>query len=165
MAQNPEMASLGAGAIGGALAAIGTVFIIFTVLIGALMIVSRWRIFEKAKLPGRGALIPIYNVYLMFKLAGKPEWTRRLLLPPVAGVLAIVAQFKISKKFGKTDNVCCGALVSTIYFLSNPCFLRRSKIQSRGITLLLKTAKKILIVPFGQLFFTCSKKKKIWLSH
>lgn len=108
IAQNPEMASLGAGAIGGALAAIGTVFIIFTVLIGALMIVSRWRIFEKAELPGRGALIPIYNIYLMFKLAGKPEWTRRLLLPPVAGVLAIVAQFKISKKFGKTDMFAVG---------------------------------------------------------
>ena len=138
IAQNPEMASLGAGAIGGALAAIGTVFIIFTVLIGALMIVSRWRIFEKAKLPGRGALIPIYNVYLMFKLAGKPEWTRRLLLPPVAGVLAIVAQFKISKKFGKTDMFAVGLW----FLLSNPCFLRRSKIQSRGVTFLLKTTKK-----------------------
>lgn len=71
MAQNPEMASLGAGAIGGALAAIGTVFIIFTVLIGALMIVSRWRIFEKAELPGRGALIPILQRLLDVQACGK----------------------------------------------------------------------------------------------
>lgn len=56
--------------------------------------------------------------------------------------------------------VCCGALVSTIYFLSNPCFLRRSKIQSRGITFLLKTTKKILIVLFGQLFLLAQKRKK-----
>ena len=62
MAQNPGMVSFGVGAIGGVLAAIGTVFIIFTVLSAALMIVSRWRIFEKAKLPGRGALLslPLY---------------------------------------------------------------------------------------------------------
>jgi hypothetical protein len=32
------------------------------------MIISQWKLFEKAGLPGWGILIPIYNIYLMFKL-------------------------------------------------------------------------------------------------
>lgn len=59
-------------------------FIVFWAALVLLMVVSQWRVFQKAKLPGWGALVPIYNVYLMFKLAGKPKWTWWLLLPPVA---------------------------------------------------------------------------------
>ena len=68
MAQNPEMASLGAGAIGGALAAIGTVFIIFTVLIGALMIVSRWR---KGETPRTRSIDPDLQRLLDVQARGK----------------------------------------------------------------------------------------------
>lgn len=80
------------------------------------MLVSSWRIFEKAKLPGWGVLIPIYNVYLVFKLAGKPKWTWWLLFPPVLTVLAIVAQFKIAKKFGKGDGFAIGLWLLPIVF-------------------------------------------------
>lgn len=56
--------------------------------------------------------------------------------------------------------VCCGALVSAIYFLSNPCFLRRSKIQSRGITFVLKTTTKKCWSCFSVSFFYLLKKEK-----
>lgn len=53
-------------------------------------------------LPWRGLLIPIYNVYLIFKLAGKSgNLTRWLLFPPVLVVYLIIAQFDIAKRFGK----------------------------------------------------------------
>jgi uncharacterized membrane protein len=59
-------------------------------------------VFEKAKLPGWGSLIPIYNVYLFLKLAGRPGgWTRWILFPPVLFILLIIAQFDIAKRFGK----------------------------------------------------------------
>jgi hypothetical protein len=59
-------------------------------------------VFEKAKLPGWGSLIPIYNVYLLFKLAGRPGgWTRWILFPPVLFILLIIAQFDIANRFGK----------------------------------------------------------------
>ena len=80
------------------------------------MIASGWKIFTKAKLPGWGILVPIYNVYLQFKLAGHPNWAWWLLLPPVAAILLIVANFKIAKKFGKGTGFALGLLFLPIIF-------------------------------------------------
>lgn len=80
------------------------------------MIASGWKIFTKAKLPGWGILVPIYNVYLQFKLAGHPNWAWWLLLPPVAVILLIVANFKIAKKFGKGTGFALGLWFLPIIF-------------------------------------------------
>lgn len=80
------------------------------------MIASGWKIFTKAKLPGWGVLVPIYNVYLQFKLAGHPNWAWWLLLPPVAAILLIVANFKIAKKFGKGTGFALGLWFLPIIF-------------------------------------------------
>ena len=80
------------------------------------MIASGWKIFTKAKLPGWGILVPIYNVYLQFKLAGHPNWAWWLLLPPVAGILLIVANFEIAKKFGKGTGFALGLWFLPIIF-------------------------------------------------
>jgi hypothetical protein len=37
-----------------------------------LLLVAYWRVLEKAGYPGWGILIPFYNLYLVFKLAGRP---------------------------------------------------------------------------------------------
>ena len=39
-----------------------------------LTIIAAWRIIEKAGDKGWKALIPIYNVYILFKVAGCPVW-------------------------------------------------------------------------------------------
>lgn len=75
--------------------------LVFILAIALLMVVSNWKLLKKANLPGWGVLIPFYNVYLFFKLAGHPNWTWWLLFPPVLAVLAIVANFDIARKFGK----------------------------------------------------------------
>jgi hypothetical protein len=70
--------------------------------IAALMIVSRWRVFSKAGLPGWGIFIPFYNRYLMFELGGRSGrnflW---ILIPPVFVVLMIINYFKIAMRFWK----------------------------------------------------------------
>lgn len=115
---DPTMAAMtsGQGVMNPVMELISGGFGIVILVLGVLMLVSRWRIFSKAKLPGWGVIIPIYNVYLMFKLAGKPAWTWWLLLPPVAGVLAIVAQFKIAEKFGKETGFAVGLWFLPIIF-------------------------------------------------
>ncbi|GAA3435391.1 hypothetical protein [Kutzneria kofuensis] len=35
-------------------------------------IAAYWKVFEKAGRPGWGAIIPIYNLYLLLKVAGRP---------------------------------------------------------------------------------------------
>ena len=65
-------------------------------------IVCRWRMFQKAGLPGWGAIIPFYNIYLRFKMAGMSGWwVLSLLFPPLFVIAFIVSFFKVPWKFGK----------------------------------------------------------------
>lgn len=69
------MYNLDQSAIAGA--AIGTVLAVSIILAIAwyiLMVIADWKIFTKAGIPGWKALIPIYNVYLSFKLADFSPW-------------------------------------------------------------------------------------------
>ena len=70
--------------------------------ITVLMIVSWWRVFKKAGLPGWGIFIPFYNRYLMFKLGGRSGrnflW---IFIPPVFVILMIINVFNITERFWK----------------------------------------------------------------
>lgn len=80
------------------------VWFIVSALISIFMIISQWKVFEKAWLPGWGILIPVYNIYLMFKLWGKSgKQTRWILFFPVLAILMILLNFDIAKKFNKSS--------------------------------------------------------------
>ena len=65
-------------------------------------VVSWWRIFTKGGQPGWGSLIPIYNLYLILKIVGRPWWFLLLLLIPVVNVIvAILITNDLSKSFGR----------------------------------------------------------------
>lgn len=92
---------LGFAALAWSVAVFGTLFVIFG-LISIFMIISMRKVLEKANLPGWGIFIPVYNIYLMFKLWWRPGgWTRWLLFPPVLSILMIILNFDIAKKFNK----------------------------------------------------------------
>mgnify|MGYP007038268346 CR=1 FL=1 len=58
------------GILGGMFATIGIIALVFYVL----LIVAWWKIFEKAGEPGWKSLIPVYNVYIMYKISGMKNW-------------------------------------------------------------------------------------------
>ena len=60
-----------AGAIAGGL--LGTA-IVAGIAIAILLIVAMWKLFTKAGEKGWKALIPIYDVYILFKIAGAKSW-------------------------------------------------------------------------------------------
>ena len=62
-----EVANQVAGAVG-----TGILVVYFAILI--LMIVSLWKVFTKAGQPGWACIVPIYNVIVLLKIAGKPLW-------------------------------------------------------------------------------------------
>ena len=67
-----------------------------------LIIAGLWKVFTKAGQPGWGCLIPIYNMYLMLKIAGKPGWWLILLFVPVVSIIiTILMAAGIAKNFGK----------------------------------------------------------------
>lgn len=108
-----------------------SVMIFWTILLVAIwvfMIISQWKLFEKAGLPGWGILIPIYNIYLMFKLWGKSgKQTRWLLFFPVLAILMIILNFDIAKRFNKHRAFGLWLLFLPIVFIPILAFDKKSR--------------------------------------
>lgn len=76
--------------------------IVIGVLLGLVMLASVWRVFSKAGEPGWAALIPIFNLYTLVKISGKPTWWLVLFFVPVANLVAwIVISMAVAERFGK----------------------------------------------------------------
>jgi hypothetical protein len=66
------------------------------------VIASFWRVFTKAGQPGWAAIIPIYNLYILCKVAGKPGWWLLLMLIPFVNLIIILlVSLAVAENFGK----------------------------------------------------------------
>ena len=96
------------------------IIIFFSLLCLALsifVIIAHWRVYEKAGQPGWACIIPIYNIYIMTKIAGKPWWWLLLMLIPGLNIIFIVwLTNMISKSFGKDEGFTIGLLLLGIIF-------------------------------------------------
>jgi hypothetical protein len=69
--------------------------------IAFLMIAAMWKVFSKAVQPGWASIIPIYNLYVMCKIAGRPGWWVILMLIPFVNLIVIIILcIDIAKSFG-----------------------------------------------------------------
>lgn len=104
---------------GGAAAALITLIsLVFQLTLMAVVIAAMWKIFAKAGLPGWGALIPLYNTYLLLKLVGRPGWWLLLLFVPFVNfIVAIIALFDLARAFGKGTGFGLGLLFLGPIFL------------------------------------------------
>jgi len=81
-----------------------TVGLLFMAALVIISILGFWKTFEKAGQPGWGSLIPIYNIYLMLKIAGRPGWWLILLLIPLINVVIwLLVCLDIAASFGKSS--------------------------------------------------------------
>lgn len=111
------------------------------VILGILGIIALWKAFSRAWEGGWKAIIPIYNTYIMYKLAGMKNWFwyRILILvvfaivsaclpdyediltyisETICGIISIVATFLFARKYG------WGVFASILFVLFNPiCIL------------------------------------------
>jgi hypothetical protein len=82
-----------------------------------LVIAGFWKTFQKAGQPGWAAIIPIYNLYILTKVAGRPWWWLILCFIPIVSIIIIaILSFDIAKAFGK------GALFGVGLWLLGPIF-------------------------------------------
>jgi hypothetical protein len=97
-----------AGAIGGCIG----------LVIGLILIIAMWKVFTKAGQPGWAAIIPIFNIYILCKVAGRPGWWLILMLIPFVNfIIAISLCIDIAKNFGKGAGVGIGlAFLGFIFF-------------------------------------------------
>lgn len=93
----------------------GTWVVIIALIV--VQIAAWWKMFEKAGQPGWAAIIPIYNVVVLLRIAGKPLWWIILLLIPLVNIIVwIMVSVAIANNFGKGTLFGVGLLLLGIIF-------------------------------------------------
>jgi hypothetical protein len=93
------------------------VIIILSLAFAVFLIATKWKIFTKAGEPGWASLVPIYDVCVFLKIAGKPMWWVLILWVPILGlILAILAVIELARRFGKGGGYAVGLIFLPIIF-------------------------------------------------
>lgn len=96
----------------------GSVLIILFLAVAIFYIAAYWKLFAKAGEPGWGALVPIYNIYLYCKIAGRPEWWVILFFIPLVNfVIALILAMDIAKAFSKSQGFGIGLWLLSFIFV------------------------------------------------
>lgn len=112
-------------------AAISPAYIVISILIAVITIVALWKIFTKAGQPGWAAIIPFYDLYILYKITWGNGWYFLLTLIPCANiVIYIITLVKLAKVFGKGAGFACGLIFLEPIFL---CILAFGDAQYQGI--------------------------------
>jgi hypothetical protein len=99
----------------GSLGPVGTIVLLAVIV---FMIAVGWKIFTKAGEPGWASIVPIYNIIVWLKIAGKPWWWLFLcLIPFVNFIIGILWCLGLAKNFGKGGGFAVGILFLGIIFL------------------------------------------------
>lgn len=104
--------STGNGALWGGLAIFSGVFLIVWAAVAIFLIVTMWKLFEKAGEAGWKSIIPVYNFWVLCEIAGKPGWWSLVVLlgfVPIINFVAwipvliveILVSIEVAKAFGK----------------------------------------------------------------
>jgi hypothetical protein len=100
-----------------AAAGVGIGMMVVWLAIAVLMIAALWKIFDKAGEPGWAAIIPVYNLYILLKIAGRPGWWLLLFfIPFVNFIISIIVSIDIAKRFGKGTGFALGLVFLPFIF-------------------------------------------------
>ena len=101
------------------------------VAVSILAIIAMWKIFVKAGEPGWAAIIPFYNLYVLFKITWGNGWKFLLLLIPIANIVFyIITMVKLAKAFGKSGGFAVGLVFLSVIFY---CILAFDQSQYMGV--------------------------------
>jgi uncharacterized membrane protein YhaH (DUF805 family) len=102
---------------GGGSAAVVLLLFVLAVAVVVATIAGRWKAFEKAGHPGWASLVPIFNVYLTFKIGGNSGWWMLGLFVPVVNFF-VVGKMNVdaAKAFGKGVGFGLGLLFLPFVF-------------------------------------------------
>lgn len=85
--------------------------------VALLNVAAVWRIYSKAGERGWACLIPIYNLYVWIRMAGRPTWWLLLFLVPFVNVvIGWLVLLGIARQFGKGIGYALGLLFLPFIF-------------------------------------------------
>ena len=106
----------------------GIVILLLSLVITILLIVSNWKIFEKAKRTGWESIVPIHNLFVLLEIAGTPTWHIFLFFVPFANVYAVFRMYiDLAHKFGKSTGFGVLTVLFNIICLPILAFSKNAK--------------------------------------
>ncbi len=94
------------------------IFLILYLAIIVIVLAGFWKMFTKAGQPGWAAIVPIYNAYIMCKIAGRPGWwVVLLLIPYINFIFWIIVTLDLAKSFGKSIGFAVGMILLSFIFI------------------------------------------------
>lgn len=95
----------------------GIVFLVFYLGVLILMLVGAWKLYAKAGQPGWACIIPIFNLYVLMKIVGRPWWFLLLMFIPIVSlIVGIVVIHDLSKSFGRGIGTTLGLIFLPFIF-------------------------------------------------
>lgn len=95
----------------------GTLNIVLSIIVAIVFVVGMWKMFVKAGEAGWASIIPIYNIYVLFKITWGSGIKFLLLLIPIFNIfISIKTQVKLAKAFGKGGGFVAGLIFLTPIF-------------------------------------------------
>lgn len=68
-----------------------------------VFIMAGWKVYEKAGEPGWKSIVPFYNSYTLFRIAGRNGWGFLLMLIPLVNIVVLfMVMIDLGKHFGKS---------------------------------------------------------------
>ncbi|RDI07981.1 DUF5684 domain-containing protein [Flavobacterium sp. AG291] len=104
------------------------VFLIPVLIVSLLVLISYWKLYEKAGKPGWAVLIPIYSTLVLLEIIRKPWWWLLLMMIPGLNIIwAIWALNLFVKSFGKSEGFTIGCLFLPYVFFPILAFSKDTK--------------------------------------
>ena len=88
-----------AAAVGAVFGSMVAFFTFFALAMWLITVIATWKIFKKAGEPGWKSIIPIYNIYMLYKIVGMKSWFWGLIC---AGIV-----YSIILSIDGTANISC----------------------------------------------------------
>ena len=100
------------------LAGLGIGTLVIGLLVAVIAIVAMWKIYTKAGKPGWASIVPLYNLYVLFEVAGYNGWMFLLMCIPFVNFIMMILLFvKLAKAFGKSGGFAVGLIFLPFIFL------------------------------------------------
>jgi hypothetical protein len=98
----------------------GGIGIVWFILLYVLFALPMWAVFKKAGSDmAWAAFVPIFNLYVLLKIVGRPGWWLLLFLIPIVNfIVLIVVYYDLSKSFGHGAGFTIGLIFLQWIFLA-----------------------------------------------
>ena len=88
------------------------------VAISVLTLAGYWKVFVKAGKPGWAAIVPIYNVFVLLQIVGKPIWWLVLLLIPLVNIaVLVIIGIELAHRFSQSTAFGVGVALLAFIFV------------------------------------------------